>query len=75
MNGPTWADVGNRRKQIESRDVVMAGAWFSCPFCECAARPSRLLQKVTGHRCTCGALFYTQQPVAVHFKERDECPN
>lgn len=71
MNGPTWADVGNRRKQIESRDVVFFSPYrFNCPFCNVAG-PAAWLKKATGHRCGCGALFYTQQAVAVRFKERE----
>lgn len=70
MNGPTWADVATRRKTVELRDVDIGAAVFRCPFCE-VIRPDRLLTKSTGHRCGCGALFYTQQAVAVHFKERE----
>lgn len=70
MNGPTWADAA-RSRVTEKRDVVINGAWFKCPFCDGADRPKRLLEKLTGHRCDCGALFYTHQAVAVHFKERE----
>lgn len=70
MNGPTWADVAGNFKKIERRDVKSSDRVFDCPFCF-ATRPKRLLARPTGHRCGCGALFYTQQAVAVHFKERD----
>lgn len=70
MNGPTWADVANRNRTTERRDVQIGPSLFTCPFC-CVPGPKRLLDKSTGHRCSCGALFYTHQAVAVHFKERD----
>lgn len=70
MNGPTWADVAGNFKKIERRDVLIVGSSYRCPFCSIDGR-ARLLKHPTGHRCGCGALFYTQQAVAVHFKERD----
>jgi hypothetical protein len=70
MNGPTWADVGSRHKLIERREVGCGLDTFMCPFCSTPG-PIRLLKKETGHRCDCGALFYAQQAVAVHFKERE----
>ena len=71
MNGPTWNDTATRAREIERRDVVMhEGRLFRCPFCKIIGQ-AKQLKKVTGHRCDCGALFYTQQAVAVHFKERD----
>lgn len=72
MIGPTWSDAATKARQIERRDVTInaTGKFFLCPFCEAMAG-RRLLDKVTGHRCGCGALFYTQQPVAIHFKERE----
>lgn len=70
MNGPTWSDVATAAKKIERRDVKMSARVFDCPFC-LATRPKRLLDNPTGHRCNCGALFYAQQAIAVHFKERE----
>lgn len=70
MNGPTWSDVATAAKKIERRDVAMDSNTYHCPFCSLRG-PSRYLKKSTGHRCDCGALFYTQQAVAVHFKERE----
>lgn len=69
-NGPTWSDVATAAKKIERRDVQISMTGFVCPFC-CLRGPSRNLKKSTGYRCSCGALFYTQQAVAVHFKERE----
>ena len=71
MNGPTWAQVATQARKIERRDVECGPSGFLCPFCK-AIGALRTLKKVTGHRCNCGALFYTQQAVAVHFRERDE---
>lgn len=70
MNGPTWSDAATKARQIERRDVVIGLHTFHCPFCDRPA-PKQRLTKVTGHRCGCGALFYTQQAVAIHFKERE----
>lgn len=70
MNGPTWADVATRRKTVEFRDVSLTRLQFLCPFCRWVGA-ARLLTRSTGHRCSCGALFYTHQAVAVHFKERE----
>ena len=69
MIGPTWSDVATKARQVERREVVVGAHVFKCPFCERPA-PKCRLTKSTGHRCGCGALFYTQQAVAVHFKER-----
>lgn len=72
MNGPTWAQVATQARKIERRDVLWdRKTLWSCPFCNATVSRSQMA-KVTGHRCNCGALFYTQQAVAVHFKERDE---
>lgn len=71
MNGPTWSDVATKARQIERRDVECGGGFFICPFCD-QIGAGAALKKSTGHRCNCGALFYTQQAVAVHFRERDE---
>lgn len=71
MIGPTWSDVATRRKTVELRDVPVGTHGFVCPFCSSAGAAS-LLTKATGHRCGCGALFYTQQAVAVHFREREQ---
>jgi len=72
MMGPTWADVAGNFKKTERRDVPhIYGDRFSCPFCGKLGY-TRLLKHATGHRCNCGALFYTQQAVAVHFKEREQ---
>lgn len=68
--GPTWADVANRNRTTERRDVVIGSEVYECPFCGMNGRRSALA-KSTGHRCGCGALFYTHQAVAVHFKERE----
>lgn len=70
MNGPTWSDVATAAKKIERRDVQISISSFVCPFCSLRG-PSRSLKKSTGHRCGCGALFYTQQAIAVHFKDRE----
>lgn len=71
MNGPTWADVAGNFKKTERRDVQIIGRVYLCPFCT-EVGPAPLLKHPTGHRCGCGALFYTQQAVAVHFKEREQ---
>ena len=71
MMGPTWADVASApADKIERRDVPIDLKAFHCPFCTVKG-PGWLLKHPTGHRCGCGALFYTQQAVAVHFKERN----
>lgn len=72
MMGPTWADVASApADKIERRDVLaVPQRKFACPFCLAVGRLA-LLKHPTGHRCGCGALFYTQQAVAVHFKERN----
>ena len=71
MTGPTWADVAGNFKKTERRDVAIDANTFHCPFCSVKG-PARCLKHPTGHRCGCGALFYTQQAVAVHFKEREQ---
>jgi len=71
MIGPTWSDVATKARQIERRDVSIGPGGFLCPFCQ-RLGASKALAKSTGHRCGCGALFYTQQAVAVHFKEREQ---
>lgn len=70
MNGPTWSDVATAAKKIERREVKTDGKVYQCPFCGTNGWASAL-KKSTGHRCNCGALFYTQQAVAVHFKDRE----
>lgn len=71
MNGPTWSDVATAAKKIERRDVLFLTPYrFTCPFCQVTGL-AHWLKHPTGHRCDCGALFYTQQAVAVHFKERE----
>ena len=72
MNGPTWSDVATAAKKIERRDFALEAnhKLFRCPFCKVHGWASAL-KKSTGHRCDCGALFYTQQAVAVHFKDRE----
>lgn len=70
MNGPTWSDVASAPAgKIERRDVVTDARVYECPFCGKNGL-ARRLKHPTGHRCGCGALFYMQQAVAVHFKER-----
>lgn len=69
MNGPTWSDVAAAPEKIERRDVQIIGRVYLCPFCSSVV-PAPLLKHPAGHRCNCGALFYAQQAVAVHFKER-----
>lgn len=71
MIGPTWNDTATRAREIEVRDVLKGAEVFECPFCGVNGAVG-LLAKVTGHRCDCGALFYTKRTVAAHFKERDE---
>ena len=73
MNGPTWADVAGNFKKIERRSFTLDGnnKLFRCPFCKVYGYASALKHAI-GHRCNCGALFYTQQAVAVHFKEREQ---
>lgn len=71
MTGPTWADVAGNFKKTERRDVKRnrQNLW-DCPFCNVSVTSGQMAHP-TGHRCGCGALFYTQQAVAVQFKERD----
>lgn len=71
MIGPTWSDVASAPAgKIERREVPMDHVKFHCPFCN-RTDPRRKLQRSGGHRCGCGALFYEQQAVSVHFKERE----
>jgi len=69
MIGPTWADVATQQRKTESREVKILDRRFTCPFCK-ATGPANWLRKTSGYVCICGALFYAQQAVAVHFKER-----
>lgn len=70
--GPTWADVASGNRQTERRDVALNpdSLAAACPFCR-TVFARRKLKRPTGHVCGCGALFYTHQAVAVHFKERE----
>ena len=71
MNSPSWSDVASSPELIERREVALNpdSLAAACPFCR-TVFARRKLKHQTGHRCGCGALFYTQQAVAVHFKER-----
>lgn len=71
MIGPTWSDVASAPAgKIERRDVKRnrQNLW-SCPFCNVSVTSGQMARP-TGYRCGCGAMFYEQQAVAVHFKER-----
>ena len=71
---PTWAIAAAKPELIETRDVKRAAYKFNCPFCLLEWK-TKFLRHAGGHRCTCGALFYSDQALAVHFKERAACPN
>lgn len=66
---PTWAIVAAKPELMETRDVKRTAYKFNCPFCNLEGK-TRFLKHSGGHRCPCGALFYVDQALATHFKER-----
>lgn len=71
---PTWAIAAAKPELMETREVKRTGYKFNCPFCQLEWK-IKFMRHAGGHRCTCGALFYSDQALAVHFKERAACPN
>lgn len=66
---PTWAIAAAKPELMETREVKRTGYKFNCPFCQLEWK-AKFLRHSGGHRCTCGALFYVQQALAIHFLER-----
>lgn len=66
---PSWALAASKPDLFDTLKVKATNYKFWCPFCQVEWK-AKFRRHAGGHRCTCGALFYDTQGLAIHFKGR-----